>query len=802
MTTPGSEPHETSEGDDAGARSRGINFIRANFISSIVQADLASGKHQQIVTRFPPEPNGYLHIGHAKAICLGHGLARDHGGVFRLRFDDTNPANEDVEYVNSIQEDVRWLGCEWDGEVRFASEYFEQMYTWATDLIRAGLAYVDSLTKDEIREYRGTVTEPGRESPYRRRSVEENLDLFARMRAGEFADGAHVLRAKIDMASPNMLMRDPLLYRILRATHHRTGDDWCIYPMYDYAHCLEDAIEGVTHSLCTLEFEINREIYDWLIGNLDVPHTPRQIEFARLALSYTVLSKRYFLRLVNEGLVSGWDDPRMPTLAGLRRRGVTPEALHAFCDMIGVAKTNSTVDLGKFEYCLRTDLSHRSPRVQAVLRPLEVVITNYPEDRVEMIDAPYWPHDVPKEGSRELPFSRVLYVEREDFREDAPKKWHRLAPGREVRLRYAYVIRCDEVIRDEESGEIVRLLCSYDAATRHGNPEGRKVRGTIHWVSAAHALPAEVRLYDRLFLTERPGAVEGVDMLDELNPDSLTTLTGCRVEPSLSSAAPGGRYQFERQGYFIADSEDSSPDALVFNRVVTLRDSWAKLERKTAGAASTSKKTAAKPAAASESAAATPPPPTSTVADERRAARAADPVLAAAYARMTEELGLDEPDADRLTGARDVAEFFAAAHGAHGEARSIANWMVNELGGSLGDRTLADLPLGGAQFGALVGLVDTRTVTGAGGKRLLAHMLEHGGDPSMLVDELGLRALDSDDEIVAAVDAAIAANPDNAARYRAGKTGLIGFFMGAVMKATRGKADPVRTKELLLDKLG
>ncbi len=553
----------------------------ADFIRAKVADDLRSDKYGgRVVTRFPPEPNGYLHIGHAKSCCLNFGLALENSGVCHLRFDDTNPETEDIKYVESIKEDVRWLGFDWGDKLFFASDYFEQLYEFAVTLIRKGKAYVDSQNEDEIRENRGTVTEAGVNSPYRDRSVEENLDLFERMRAGEFADGEHVLRAKIDMAHANMLMRDPLLYRIRHAEHYRRGGEWCLYPLYDFTHCLSDAIENITHSLCTLEFENNRALYDWVLDNVGIePPRPEQTEFARLDLDYTVLSKRKLIRLVEDGHVSGWDDPRLPTIAGLRRRGVTPEAIRDLCDMIGVDKVNSRVDIGKLEYAIRNDLNQRAPRVLCVLRPLKVVITNYPEGAVELLDASYWPRDVAKEGSRQLPFSREIFIERDDFMEDPPKKWFRLGPGREVRLRHAYIIRCDEVVKDPESGAITELRCRYDPDTLSGPPaDGRKVKGTIHWVSAQHALPCEVRLYDRLFKVADPeDAPTGADFTVNLNPESLVILEDALIEPGVADDPPGTRYQFERLGYFISDPIDSKPGSLVFNRTVTLRDSWTKI---------------------------------------------------------------------------------------------------------------------------------------------------------------------------------------------------------------------------------
>ncbi len=552
---------------------------QSDFIRDIVRQDLLTNKYDgRVHTRFPPEPNGYLHIGHAKAIWISFGIAEEFGGLTNLRFDDTNPVKEEQEYIDSIIRDIHWLGYDWEDRLYYASDYFEQMYEYALQLVEAGKAYVDELSAGEIRSYRGTLTEPGRMSPYRDRPVEENLDLFKRMRAGEFPDGSRVLRAKIDMASNNLNMRDPVMYRILHARHPRAGDKWCIYPMYDWAHGLEDSIEGITHSLCSLEFEDHRPLYDWFLIELGV-YRPRQIEFARLNLNYTVMSKRRLLELVREGLVRGWDDPRMPTLSGLRRRGYTPEAVRAFCQRTGVAKTNSTVDIAFLEHCLREDLNLRAPRVMGVLRPLKLVIDNYPEGQVEEFDAVNNPEDLAA-GTRKVPFSRVLYIEQEDFMEEPAPKYFRLAPGREVRLRYAYFVTCTGVVKDEKTGEVVEVHCTYDPDTRGGNaPDGRKVKSTIHWVSAEHALEAEVRLYEHLFTKEDPTDVEdGKDYRDYLNPDSLEILKSCRVESSLAGAPPESRYQFERQGYFCVDP-DSSPERLVFNRIVSLRDTWAKIQK-------------------------------------------------------------------------------------------------------------------------------------------------------------------------------------------------------------------------------
>ena len=551
----------------------------SNFVREIILDDLKTNKYGgRVHTRFPPEPNGYLHIGHAKSINLNFGLATEFGGKCNLRFDDTNPSKEETEYVDSIIEDVRWLGGDWEDRLFYASDYFDQLYAWAVQLIQSGKAYVCDLTPQQVREQRGTLTEPGQESPYRNRSVEENLDLFARMKAGEFRDGGRTLRAKIDMASPNLNLRDPIVYRILHAEHHRTGNKWCIYPMYDFAHGESDSIERITHSICTLEFEDHRPLYDWYVEQLGI-YRPQQIEFDRLNLTYTLLSKRKLLALVQKGYVNGWDDPRMPTICGLRRRGYTPEAIRNFCRRVGVSKTNGSTELGLLEYFIREDLNKRMPRVMAVLRPLRVVIDNYPEGQVEQMEAVNNPEDE-SAGTRHVPFSRVLYIEQDDFREDPPKQYYRLSPGREVRLRYGYLVTCTSVVKDEK-GEVVEVHCTYDPATRGGNtPDGRKVKSTIHWVSASHAIDAEVRLYDNLFNRENPDdAPEGLDYTSNLNPNSLEVVTGCKLEPSLRSAAAGSRFQFERLGYFCADL-DTTPDKLVFNRTVALRDTWAKIEKK------------------------------------------------------------------------------------------------------------------------------------------------------------------------------------------------------------------------------
>ena len=564
--------------DTKTSKATGESAPPPNFIKHIIDADIEAGKNDgRVHTRFPPEPNGYLHIGHAKSICLNFGLAEEYRGLCNLRYDDTDPAKEEVEYVESIKQDVRWLGFDWEDREYYASDYFEQLFEFAVQLIKKGKAYVDSLSADEIREYRGTLTAPGKNSPYRERSIGENLDLFERMRTGEYEEGQHVLRAKIDMASPNMLMRDPTLYRIKKVPHYRTAGMWMIYPMYDFTHCLSDSIEGITHSICTLEFEINRELYDWVLDRLEVYH-PQQIEFARLNLNYTVLSKRKLIRLVEEGHVDSWDDPRMPTISGFRRRGYTSESIRNFCERIGVAKADSMVDIALLEYCIREHLNKIAPRVMGVLRPLKVIIDNYPEDQVEELDAINNPED-PAMGTRKIPFSRELYIEQDDFMEEPPKKFFRLAPGREVRLRYAYFVTCVDVVKDPATGDVIELHCTYDPQTRGGDaPDGRKVKGTLHWVSASHALNAQVRLYEHFFVKENPNEVEeGKEFTAYINPNSLEILANCMVEPSLSEAKPGSRYQFERLGYFCVDAKDSAEGSLLFNRTVTLRDTWAKI---------------------------------------------------------------------------------------------------------------------------------------------------------------------------------------------------------------------------------
>ncbi|HEY4410304.1 MAG TPA: glutamine--tRNA ligase/YqeY domain fusion protein [Acidimicrobiia bacterium] len=776
--------------------------MSSDFIRDIIDEDNRTGKYGgKVLTRFPPEPNGYLHIGHAKSICLNFGIAEQYAGRCNLRFDDTNPEKEEVEYVDSIVDDVRWLGFSFGDGALYASDYFGEMYELAELLITKGEAYVDDLTEDEIREYRGSLSQPGRPSPWRDRGVEENLDLFRRMRAGEFPDGARVLRARIDLAASNMKMRDPLLYRIRHATHHRTGDDWCIYPMYDWAHPLEDAIEGVTHSICTLEFENNREIYDWVVDHTGASARhgyvrPYQYEFARLALDYTVMSKRKLLTLVEDGHVSGWDDPRMPTIAGMRRRGYRPEAIRAFADLIGVAKVNSTVDIGKLEYCVRDDLNWVAPRVLGVLRPLPVTVTTWPEGSVEQLAAPYFPSDVDKPGERSVPFTRELLVDRDDFSLDPPGGWQRLAPGRTVRLRHGYCVTCDEVVTDD-AGEVVALKVSHVPGSVGVAPEGVKVSGVIHWVSATESIPVEVRLYDRLFKDPRPEDAGG-DFTANLNPDSLQVIGAARVEPSLAAAEPGSRWQFERVGYFNVDPVDSRPGAPVFNRIVTLRDSWAGRAEATAAPADGSVEAQAR----EKSAKAKTRPPKKSGAEYRAEARRRDPVLAERFAAWPAAHGLSEADAELLTGDRPTGDLFEAAVSGGGPAPGVARWIVNELPRELGDRDLDEVPLTGAALGALVRAVESGAISGPAGKEVFAVLMAEGGDPERIIADRGLAQISDEAAIAAMVDEVIAANPDKADAYRSGKTQLAGFFVGQVVRASQGKANPQVVQKLVAERLG
>jgi glutaminyl-tRNA synthetase len=783
----------------------------------MIADDVASRKHGgRVVTRFPPEPNGFLHIGHVKSICLNFGLAEENaGGECHLRFDDTNPETEDIKYVESITNDVKWLGFDWGTHLYYASDYFDAMYAYAEELIRTGNAYVDSASEEEIREARGTVTQPGRPTAFRDRSVEVNLDLFRRMRAGEFPNGAHVLRGRIDLASNNMLMRDPVLYRIRHASHYRTGNAWCIYPLYDYAHPIEDAIEGITHSLCTLEFENNRELYDWVVAHLprdpshpfaiDPSSQPRQTEFARLALDYTVMSKRKLLQLVNENLVTGWDDPRMPTVAGMRRRGMTPESLRAFAELVGVAKANSRVDIAKLEFAIREDLNPRVPRVLCVLKPLRVVITNYPEGRVEQLDAPFYPHDVPLEGSRELPFAREIIIDRDDFSEDPPRGYNRLAPGREVRLRYAYIIKCDDVIRDDD-GNVVELRCSYDPDTRGGSAT-RAVKGTIQWLSAEHSLPCEVRLYDRLFSVADPDAVAAerdIDWKTLLNPESLIVLDGARIEPSVRNDPAGTRYQFERIGYFTSDREDSSSEHLVFNRTVSLRDSFSDARTSAQKKADGRPERSSKPAAKS---AGTPAVKSAAGGGASSGGQAAMPARTSELERrmkkMVDDLGIGAAQADVLT--RDVAsaDFFDAAVAAGTSSpAAIANWLVNELPRILRDRALSDLALTGPQLASVLAMVEHGEITGVAAREVVAELAEHGGDPATIVERRNLRQSDDTADIEALVRELMTEFEDRVQQYRAGRTGLLGFFVGQVMTRTQGRANPQAVNEVVGKMLG
>jgi glutaminyl-tRNA synthetase len=772
----------------------------ANFIREIVEADLQSGRHAgRVITRFPPEPNGYPHIGHVKAITINFGTARDYGGRCHLRFDDTNPETEEIEYVEAIQRDIRWLGYDWGEHLYFASDYFERLYEFARELIVSGKAYVCSLSEQALREYRGTITEPGRPSPYRERPVQENLELFERMRTGEFAEGAHVLRARIDMAHPNMKMRDPAIYRIRHAAHYRTQDAWHVYPLYDFAHCLSDAIEGITHSLCSLEFENNRELYDWFIDNLEVPSHPHQYEFARLALTYTITSKRKLRQLVETGLVSGWDDPRMPTISGLRRRGYSPEALRNFMDRTGVSRNPGTVEMGLLEFCAREELSQHARRVLCVQEPLRLVIENYPEGQTEEFDAPYFPADLALPGSRKLSFARELYVERSDFADPAPKQWHRLAPGTEVRLRYAYLIRCERVIRDAH-GEVIELRCSYDPASRGGTtPDGRRVKGTIHWVAAAQAIPCEVRLYDRLFSDPEPDqGKEGPDFMSFLNADSLKVVKAW-IEPSVAGSAPGTQFQFERQGFFAVDP-DSTADRLVFNRTVSLRDSWAKIAAHAASSEQPLTSAAAQPPQGASNAA-SPGPAASARRKQKlpnETKQQSDRAEPSQAARAFEtEFGVSAEQARLLTADAALAVFFREAHAVHPQPKALANWIVTELLRELKERKVSDLPFTGPALGELLALLDSRQISATAAKDVFAEMLISGKAPKIIVQERGLGGIADDAQLEPVLLAVLAEHPDHVAKFKAGQRGLLGALVGQVMRKTGGRADARRVSQLL-----
>jgi glutaminyl-tRNA synthetase len=781
----------------------------------MVAADVAAGKNEGFVaTRFPPEPNGFLHIGHSTAICLDFGIAEEYAGTCNLRFDDTNPTTEDERYARAIEEDIGWLGFRWNGPPRYASDYFEQLYRHALQLIRDGKAYVDSSSEEEIREGRGTVTEPGTPGPHRERGIEESVELFERMRAGEFEDGAHVLRARIDLAAPNMKMRDPLLYRIRHAAHWRTGDAWPIYPMYDWAHPLSDAIEGITHSLCTLEFLPNRELYDWVVDNTrpgieagepgSWSPRPRQTEFARLNVDYMVMSKRKLAELVREGRASGeqgihgWDDPRMPTLSGLRRRGVTPESIRHFCDLVGIAKADKRVDIGKLEHAVRDDLNRRAARRMCVLRPLEIEIENYPEGETEWLPAPDFPVDVGRRGSREIPFSRRILIERGDFEEDPPADFRRLAPGREVRLKYAYLVTCREVVREPETGRIRRLRCTYDPATRGGSaPDGRPVSGTIHWVSADHGLPCEARLYDRLFTVPNPE--EDADFHEHLNPGALVVVPDACIEPSVAGDGSGTHYQFERLGYFVRDRDTGEGGRPVFNRTVELKDPWTRSQLRAEARAEEPAEVPGGSAPPGERA------PQVVGEDtgrrDRDGIRRRVPELDERFRSYVSELGLPEEDADLLTGDLAVAGFFDAALAEGGSPRAVANWVVNELLRELKGRSIDDLRFSGPELGRLVGLVEEGDISGRMAKDVFRRMVDKGGDPEEIVRSRGLEQINDPEEIGDLVDRAVEAHPDQTARYREGQTGLLGFFVGQVMRATGGKANPEVVGRLLRERL-
>ncbi|MEX2526491.1 MAG: glutamine--tRNA ligase/YqeY domain fusion protein [Gemmatimonadota bacterium] len=800
-----------------------------DFIRTIVDRHQAEGRYPGVVTRFPPEPNGYLHVGHAKSICLNFGLAEEYGGRCHLRFDDTNPLTEDEEYTRAIQRDVEWLGFEWGEHLYFASDYFSRMYQVAEGLVRKGKAYVDSASEEEIREARGTVTEPGRPTPHRNRSVEENLDLFRRMKAGEFPDGSHVLRGKIDLASPNMLMRDPVFYRIRHARHYRTGDAWCIYPLYDFAHCLEDAFEGVSHSLCTLEFENNRELYDWILseGEFPEPH-PRQYEFSRLNLEYTVLSKRKLIRLVQEGHVSGWDDPRMPTVAGLRRRGVPPAAIRRFCDMIGVTRTDSRVDVGKLEFSIRDELNRSAPRYMAVLRPLSVVLTNWAEgpdggEETEgepgtgplgiTLEAPLFPDEGVEAGTRQVPLEPRIFIDVDDFSMEPPKGWKRLSPNGVVRLRHGYVVRCHRVEVDPITGAPVELHCTVDWTSQGGSGAGWKPSGAIQWVPHDASVAVEVRLYDRLFQVPDPDDVpEEGDFIHHLNPDSLFVEAGARVEPALARllAEEAGstdgldrrdsgslvRVQLERVGYFAPDS-DSRPDALVLNRVVGLRDGWAKArkgeEPETAGAATRDE---ASPGASTRSGEA-PEERAPATHPQRDGVREAHPELKARFHRYQEKWGLSLEDADFLTGSRALSDFFEEAMAAYADPSAVAAWTVNDLQRELREqgRDVPEFP--GGALGRLAQWVEEGLIPRTTAREFLTVMVTHGTHPDRLLEDRGGGMVDGE-ALQAAVDSVVAANPVEVKAFREGKAALVGFFMGRVMGATQGKANPEEARERLL----
>jgi len=756
-----------------------------HFIQQIIDDDLKTGRVTgDVVVRFPPEPNGYPHIGHAKAIVLNFSLAKEYGGRCHLRFDDTNPETEDMEYVRAMKRDIRWLGYEWGENEFYASDYFEQLYDLAERLIEEGLAYVDSQTGEEIRATRGTVTEAGTESPYRNRTVQENLDLFRGMRAGQFNDGEHVLRARIDMASPNMLMRDPVIYRIRKASHYRRGDEWPIYPLYDFAHPLSDAIEGITHSLCTLEFDVHRPLYDWLVEHLFEDPRPHQYESARLNLDYTVMSKRKLLQLVREGRVAGWDDPRMPTLSGMRRRGYTPAAIRRFCELIGVAKADNRVDVALLEYAVRDDLNDKARRVMCVLDPLKVVLTNFPDGKSEMLHAGYWPHDIGHEGARQVPLTREIVIERSDFMMDPPSRFHRLSPGAEVRLRHAYIIRCDDVITDDE-GQVTELRCSVDYDTRSGSDSSKKVKGTVHWVSASEGIETTVRLYDRLFNVPNPDDVEeGQSFVDHLNPDSLREVTAV-IEPSTADDEPETWYQFERQGYFYLDPVAFEDGKRVWNRTVTLRDSWGKQQEPAAPA---------KPKGQKQAVPAQPAEPLDPMAelDEEEHSMAIE--LQTLYA-------LSPEDAAFLATRDDERVFFKEAAAASNTPVAIANWLIHELRPLLSQEQMETPPTTAQHFAALVALHADGTLSSRMAREVLEEMIASGEGPDTIVERKGMRQVSDEEALSGVVDEVLSNHPDRVEAYRGGKKGLIGFFMGQVMQKTDGSANPQVVRALLQERL-
>ena len=760
------------------------NSSKQDFIRSIIADDVKSNKHHgRVVTRFPPEPNGFLHVGHAKSIYLNFSAAATHRGVTHLRLDDTNPETEEEAYVEAIKTDIEWLGFDWGTHLYHASDYFDQLYSYAQELIEKSLAYVDSLSEDEIREYRGSVLKPGRDSPYRSRSISENLQLFAQMKAGDFSDGEQVLRAKIDMSSSNMLMRDPVLYRIRHATHYRTQDDWCIYPLYDFTHCLSDSIEGITHSICTLEFENNRDVYDWILDNLDIPQPqPQQYEFARLNLAFTVLSKRKLLQLVEGQFVDGWDDPRMPTIAGIRRRGVPAKAVRDFCRMIGVAKTENRVDLSSFEYAVRNELNYTAPRVMCVVDPLKVIITNYDESDTTYLDAPYFPEDVGKEGTRPLPFTREILIEQSDFEENPSKGFRRLSPGEEVRLRYGYIIKCERVIKNEE-GEVSELHCSYDSKTKSGAPTNqRKVKGTIHWVSATESLPAEVRLYDRLFSVSNPEDVdEDKHFTDHLNVDSLVVLKRSRIEVSVASDPPEMHYQFERVGNFISDSKDSRPNNLVYNRTVTLKDTWKSSQEnkkeQPAQVEITSKK---KQPSRAKNIIPKPKP-------------LSEQQLSSAN-KMIDQFGIPEGDAIIFARNPTLMELFRSASEETDDYNALSKWCINEIPKDIMD---LDSPLSGKSVGELVKLRSLGKISSHSAKKILRVVANTGKSINEILEEETYAMIDDDQQLKDIVTEVIEGNEDAVQKYLSGKIQLLGFLVGQVMLETGGSADPNKTRALM-----